>query len=117
MIFDPDPTWPAQAQRLIARLATALGDRTIRIDHIGSTSVPGLPAKDLIDIQLVVTDLEVAGEVADTARAAGFVRVSGPLFGTDRFGTDHEEAVVVVPWIAAAVARAEDWASEVDWTP
>jgi dephospho-CoA kinase len=94
-ICEPDPTWPHQARRLIARVTDAVGDEVIRVDHIGSTSVPGLPAKDLVDLQVVVTDLEVAAHVADGAHAAGFVRVRAPLFGTDRAGHDHPEVVVV----------------------
>lgn len=95
VLFDPDPTWAAQAQRLIGRLDEAVGDLVVRIDHIGSTSVPGLPAKDLLDIQVVVDDLAVARQVAERARAAGFVHVRGEWFGTDRHGTDHPEEVVV----------------------
>ena len=60
----PRPTWPSQARLLIARLERVLGHAALRIDHIGSTSVPGLPAKDLIDIQVVVPDLDVADGVA-----------------------------------------------------
>jgi dephospho-CoA kinase len=91
----PDPDWAVQARRLIARLDAATRDRTLRIDHIGSTSVPELPAKNLIDLQVVVGDLDVAAEVADAARVAGFVRVRGPLSCADRYGTEHPEAVVV----------------------
>jgi GrpB-like predicted nucleotidyltransferase (UPF0157 family) len=91
----PDPTWPDQAARLIRRLRQAVGDRVLRIDHIGSTSVPGLPAKDLVDIQVAVTDLAVAEMVAQEARDAGFVHVSGAWFGLDRFGNEHPEHVLV----------------------
>jgi len=94
VLCDPDPTWPAQAQRLIARLRAAVGERAIRIDHIGSTSVPELPAKNLVDIQVVVADLEVADEVAAGARRAGFVRV-GLQWCADQRGVEHPEVVVV----------------------
>jgi dephospho-CoA kinase len=94
-LTEPDPTWPIQAQRLIARLSFAAGDRVIRIDHIGSTSVPGLPAKNLIDIQVVVADMNVANEVARLGPDAGFVRVDGPLLCADRHGMRHPEEVVV----------------------
>jgi putative glutamine amidotransferase len=54
-LADPDPSWPdrfeAEAARIVAALPPGLVDR---IDHIGSTSVPGLPAKPYIDIQLSV---------------------------------------------------------------
>jgi dephospho-CoA kinase len=95
VIVDADPTWPAQARRLIGRLDLALGDLVERIDHIGSTSVPGLPAKDLIDIQVVVADLDRAVEAARAVRHAGFVHVSGPWFGPGNEGWSHREEVCV----------------------
>ena len=49
---EPDPTWPEQYARLAARIRHALAPADLRIDHIGSTAVPGLAAKDVIDIQL-----------------------------------------------------------------
>ena len=47
-------SWPADFQRIAAVLRQTLGDLALRIDHIGSTSVPGLAAKDTIDIQITV---------------------------------------------------------------
>jgi dephospho-CoA kinase len=91
----PDPTWPTQARRLIARLESVLGDEALRIDHIGSTSIAGLPAKNLIDIQVVVPGLDVADAVATHARDAGFVRVPGRWSGPDRGGMQFEEIVLV----------------------
>ncbi|MFG3619670.1 dephospho-CoA kinase [Nocardia sp. NPDC047654] len=67
-----DPAWPAQAQRLIARLWVACGSAASRIDHIGSTSVPGLPAKDVIDLQITVADLAAADGLREALGAAGF---------------------------------------------
>ncbi len=67
-----DPDWPAQAQRLIARLWVACGTAASRIDHVGSTSVPGLPAKDVIDLQITVADLAAADGLRDALGAAGF---------------------------------------------
>jgi dephospho-CoA kinase len=87
--------WATQARRLIARLERVLGDAALRIDHIGSTSVPGLPAKNLIDIQVVVPDLAVADAVAQGARDAGFVRVPGRWSGPDRSGKQFDEVVLV----------------------
>ena len=58
----------------MARLNTACGHRAVRIDHIGSTAVPGLDAKDVIDIQVTVASLEVADELAEALRSAGYVR-------------------------------------------
>jgi GrpB-like predicted nucleotidyltransferase (UPF0157 family) len=95
VLAGPDPTWPGQARRLIARLRFRVDGQVIRIDHIGSTSVPGLPAKQLIDIQVVVADLAAAARVAEAGRHSGAVHVSGRWFGTDRHGTDHPEEVLV----------------------
>ncbi|MFF3570285.1 dephospho-CoA kinase [Nocardia jiangxiensis] len=82
-----DPSWPAQAQRIIARLALACGAAALRIDHIGSTAVPGLPAKDVVDIQITVADLETADGLRDALQDAGFPR--GPYLTDDpRAGTD-----------------------------
>jgi len=50
--------WPAEFREIAAALRAALGDRALRIDHIGSTSVPGLAAKDIIDIQITVAALD-----------------------------------------------------------
>ena len=71
-VVPPDPTWPAQAQRLLARAAHALGGRARRLDHVGSTAVPGLPAKDCLDLQVVVDDLAVADDARDALQDAGF---------------------------------------------
>ena len=94
-LADPDPSWPTQATRLITRLKAAAVDLIERADHIGSTSVAGLPAKDLIDIQVVVADLDTAAHVAEAVQAVGFVRVSGPLMCVDHEGQRHPEHVVV----------------------
>ncbi|KAA8649347.1 GrpB family protein [Aspergillus tanneri] len=55
-IVEPDPSWPQRYQLLKSRIETALGSRVVAITHIGSTSVPGLPAKDVVDIDLTVID-------------------------------------------------------------
>lgn len=70
-----DPTWPDQAQRAIARLNTACGHRAKRIDHIGSTAVAGMDARDIIDIQVTVESIEIADELADDLLRAGYPRV------------------------------------------
>ena len=69
-----DPSWPEQARRIVARLNTACGHHAVRIDHIGSTAVPGLDAKDVVDIQVTVASLDAADEVADALTGAGYVR-------------------------------------------
>lgn len=71
-VVPANPEWAAQAQRLIARLWVACGPAASRIDHIGSTAVPGLPAKDVIDVQITVADLTAADGLRDALGAAGF---------------------------------------------
>lgn len=53
-IRDYDPTWPARFAEEALRLASALGTDALRIEHLGSTAVPGLAAKPVIDIQVSV---------------------------------------------------------------
>lgn len=57
-IVDYDPEWPARYTIWEARLAEALGDVAARIEHVGSTAVPGLAAKPIVDIEVSVEDLE-----------------------------------------------------------
>lgn len=66
-----DPSWPAEFMAIAARLRGALGPSALAIHHIGSTAVPGLCAKDVIDIQVTVADLECPIQTA--LEAAGFV--------------------------------------------
>jgi GrpB-like predicted nucleotidyltransferase (UPF0157 family) len=61
--------WPREFARVERRLREALGERALRIDHIGSTAVPGLAAKDRIDVQVAVADLSDANVLG----GAGFV--------------------------------------------
>lgn len=53
-----DPAWPGTFAALAADLRAALGSVSLRIDHVGSTAVPGLAAKPVIDIQISVADFE-----------------------------------------------------------
>lgn len=84
-VVDPDPTWPDQARRLIERLALACGERAVRIDHIGSTAVPDFPAKDVLDIQITVRDMETADALRDPLTEATFPRI-------DRITSDEPKA-------------------------
>lgn len=60
IISDYDSTWPDRFRQVATSLRTSVTGDALRIDHIGSTSVPGLAAKDVIDIQITVQKLEVA---------------------------------------------------------
>ncbi|MER5394970.1 dephospho-CoA kinase, partial [Saccharopolyspora sp. NPDC002686] len=74
-LVDPNPDWPRQARCLIDRVERAAGDKAVRVDHVGSTSVPGLPAKDILDLQLTVRSLADADELADSLADAGFPQI------------------------------------------
>ncbi|HEY1014996.1 MAG TPA: GrpB family protein [Herpetosiphonaceae bacterium] len=63
-ILEYDPRWPGEFELLAGPLRRALDGRGARVDHIGSTAVPGLAAKDVIDIQVTVAELEPAVEAA-----------------------------------------------------
>jgi GrpB-like predicted nucleotidyltransferase (UPF0157 family) len=71
--------WPAAFGAMAKRIRGVLGPAALRIDHIGSTAVPGLPAKNVIDIQVSVADLGAADGLA----AAGF-RPFGEIRGDHR---------------------------------
>ena len=74
-----DASWPVAAARLIARIRLALGDTAVAIEHIGSTSVPGLAAKDVIDLQVGVRRLSDADapEFVKALADKGFPRWDG----------------------------------------
>lgn len=83
-----DDSWPLAAARLIERITLALGERAMAVEHIGSTSVPGLAAKDVIDLQISVKKLS-DGDAPEFVKALadrGFPRMEG------------NEEDVVHPW-------------------
>jgi dephospho-CoA kinase len=85
-LHEPDPTWPDQAARLLARLRHVLGDVVVTADHVGSTAVPGLIAKDVIDLQLGVHELADVDDpaVLERLRQAGFPLAEGVRSDVDR---------------------------------
>lgn len=91
-VVAPDPSWPQQAQRVTARIAAVAGRRAQRIDHIGSTAVPGLDAKDVLDVQVVVADLEVAKRLAEDLSAVGLVKLAGCWRDNAMYGTTADKA-------------------------
>jgi dephospho-CoA kinase len=72
-----DDTWPAQAERALARVRMVSGEQALRADHIGSTAVPGLSAKDILDLQITVSTLADADALKDALVGAGFPRATG----------------------------------------
>ncbi|MGC4191653.1 MAG: GrpB family protein [Thermomicrobiales bacterium] len=79
VLAEYDPEWPARYEREAAKIRTALGDRVVGLEHIGSTSVPGLCAKPIIDIQLLVEDSSDETSYVDALTAAGYtLRIREP---------------------------------------
>lgn len=73
VLADYDPDWPMRYQQEERRIRAILGDRVVRIDHFGSTSVPGLAAKPIIDISLAVPDSSDEPAYVPDLEAAGYV--------------------------------------------
>jgi GrpB-like predicted nucleotidyltransferase (UPF0157 family) len=72
-LADYDPAWPGLFDREEARIRAILGARALRLEHTGSTSVPGLAAKPIIDITMVVADVTDEAAYAGDLEAAGYV--------------------------------------------
>jgi GrpB-like predicted nucleotidyltransferase (UPF0157 family) len=73
------PTWPTMFDEHRRRIEDALGSQALRVDHIGSTAVPGLAAKPIIDIQVSVPDVEQESSYLKPLLAAGYLlRVREP---------------------------------------
>lgn len=78
-VVDYDPAWADLFQQHAARIKAALGDAALRIEHIGSTSVVGLPAKPIIDMLLVVQNSGDESSYLPALEAAGYeLRVREP---------------------------------------
>lgn len=87
-VVEYDATWPAAFDRVAGRVREALGDGVVEIHHVGSTSVPGLAAKPIIDIDLVVADPADEAAYVTALEAAGFVhRVREPWWHGHRLLT------------------------------
>ena len=69
---DHNPSWPRLYAREAARIRSALGERVVRLEHAGSTSVPGLAAKPIIDIVLEVPDAAEEATYLPAMEAAGY---------------------------------------------
>ena len=72
-LVPPDPTWAARFEAEAARLREALGSAAVRIEHFGSTSIPGIAAKPYIDVQLIVASFEPFEAYASPLRRLGYV--------------------------------------------
>lgn len=105
VLVEYDDGWPARYRQHEERIRAALGDRMVEVHHAGSTSVPGLAAKDVIDVLLVVPDPTDEAAYAPALEAAGYTfhlrepewhehrlfKVRSPRVNLHVFGPDCEE--------------------------
>jgi GrpB-like predicted nucleotidyltransferase (UPF0157 family) len=93
-LADPDPEWAAQYAREQERIRAALGPRAVQVEHVGSTSVPGLAAKPVIDIVLTVIDSsDEAGYLRDLEAAGYVLQFREPDWHEHRFLRDRDPDV------------------------
>lgn len=84
-ISDWSPEWPNKFARKAAAIRQTLGDHALRIDHIGSTSIEGLAAKPIIDIQISIADLRIIDTLTERMAIVGYVRRSSNPDLTKRY--------------------------------
>ena len=95
-LVDYDSAWPTQFEREAARIRAALGDLVRLLEHAGSTSVPGLAAKPIIDIVLAVPDSSDEAAYVPPMEAAGYVlRIREPEWFEHRLFKDTDQSVNV----------------------
>ncbi|HEX8282407.1 MAG TPA: GrpB family protein [Pyrinomonadaceae bacterium] len=95
-VVDYDPDWPKRFETHAGRIAGALGRAALRVEHVGSTSVPGLAAKPVIDILVVVADSADESAYLPRLEAAGYVlRVREPGWNEHRMFRTPERDVHV----------------------
>jgi GrpB-like predicted nucleotidyltransferase (UPF0157 family) len=94
VVVDYDPAWPERFRGEETKIRAALGEAAIAIEHIGSTSVPGLAAKPIVDILLVVEDSGEEASYLPALEEAGYVlRVREPDFHEHRMFRTPEKDV------------------------
>jgi GrpB-like predicted nucleotidyltransferase (UPF0157 family) len=95
-LVEYDPSWPEMFAREVERIAAALGEGALKTEHVGSTAVPGLAAKPIIDILLVVADSADEEAYTPALEAAGYVlRVREPDWYEHRMFRDPDANVQV----------------------
>jgi GrpB-like predicted nucleotidyltransferase (UPF0157 family) len=127
-IAEPDPAWPSQYAALASRIRGALGWRALHLEHVGSTSVPGLAAKPVIDIDLAVADPGREHAYIPALEAAGFTLVirepwwhghraltaAAPRCNLHVFGPGSPEAIrheIFRDWLRASPADRDRYAA------
>lgn len=98
-VVAPDPSWPDQFERVRALVREALEERALAVEHVGSTAVPGLWAKPVIDVDLTVADSADEPAYLSDLEAAGFVlRVREPEWEQHRMLRGVDPAANVHVW-------------------
>jgi GrpB-like predicted nucleotidyltransferase (UPF0157 family) len=77
-IVDYDPAWPALADAELRRIREALGAVAVRLEHVGSTAVPGLASKPILDVQLSVDVIAPRGRYVEPLERLGYLFVPAP---------------------------------------
>jgi len=91
VIVDYSPAWPLEFERLRDRAAAAVGNLAIAIEHVGSTAVPGLAAKPVIDLVIVVEPQDVQAAI-DRLTVIGYVHQGNlGVEGREAFGVPEGE--------------------------
>lgn len=88
-IVEPNPAWPQRFLDTKARIDGVLGSTAVAVLHFGSTSVPGLPAKDIIDVDLVVKDIKDEDSYVEALERAGFRFLFREAWHQHRFFVDE----------------------------
>jgi GrpB-like predicted nucleotidyltransferase (UPF0157 family) len=83
--FDPairlvayTPTWAREAQQELRRIGETLGKVAIRLEHVGSTAVPGMAAKPILDLQLSVADIAAQDLYVQPLEVLGYAFIPDP---------------------------------------
>lgn len=117
-VSEYDPSWPQRYLALREPIAQALGARALALEHVGSTAVPGLPAKPVIDIDLIVADPEEEADYLPALEGLGYVltirerswyghrmlRLSSPRVNLHVFGpacAEHARHCLFRDWLRA----------------
>ncbi|MEV4347470.1 GrpB family protein [Actinoplanes sp. NPDC049596] len=98
-IEDYDPAWAERYAATCSSLREILGDQILGVEHVGSTSVPGLPAKAIVDIDLTIADTGDESRYVPALEAAGyFLILREPWWYGHRMLVDAEEDIHLHVW-------------------
>ncbi|MGW6354119.1 GrpB family protein [Streptomyces sp. NPDC055092] len=118
-IVDHRPQWPLEFEESAGQLRAAMGGVPLHIDHVGFTSVPGLAAKDCVDVQIRVRSIDEARDIA-LLSAIGFRCRPEPWNRTEVSGAipcrNFAYGRIKAPATEVLMAAAERWATETAWS-